>query len=78
MGWNPFKKSSWKQVGDAIVDTGKKAGDAIVNAGTTVVNGATDAYNTTKNFAESLARDTNILDKVLMSHLMPGNRALPK
>lgn len=58
MGWNPFKKSSWKQVGDAIVDTGKKAGDAIVNAGTTVVNGATDAYNTTKNFAESLARDT--------------------
>ena len=69
MGWNPFKKSSWTQVGnaivdtgkkagDAIVDTGKKAGDAIVDAGNTVAKGATDAYNATKNFAESLVNDT--------------------
>ena len=58
MGWNPFKKSSWEQVGNAIVDTGKKAGNAIVDAGNTVAKGATDAYNATKNFAESLVKDT--------------------
>ena len=69
MGWNPFKKSSWTQVGNAIVDTGNKAGAAIVDTGNkagaaivdasnTVANGATDAYNATKDFAVSLANDT--------------------
>ena len=58
MGWDPFKKSSWTQVGNAIVDTGNKAGAAIVDAGSTVANGATDAYNATKDFAVSLANDT--------------------
>ena len=69
MGWNPFKKSSWtsignaivdtgNKVGDAIVDTGNKAGAAIVDASNTVANGATDAYNATKDFAVSLANDT--------------------
>lgn len=58
MGWNPFKKSSWKQVGDAIVDTGKKAGDTIVDTANQVAKGSEQAYNATKDFAISLEKDT--------------------
>ncbi len=58
MGWNPFKKSSWKKVGDAIVDTGKKTGDAVVDTANTVAKESEKAYNATKDFAESLAKDT--------------------
>lgn len=58
MGWNPFKKKSWKQVGDAIVDTGKKAGDTIVDTANTVAKETEKAANATADFAKSLANDT--------------------
>lgn len=62
MGWNPFKKSSWKQVGDAITGTAKDVGNAVVNTATDVGNAvagaATTAYNATKDFAISLEKDT--------------------
>lgn len=58
MGWNPFKKSSWKQVGNAITDTANKAGNAIVDTANQVAKGTTDAYNATKDFAISLEKDT--------------------
>lgn len=58
MGWNPFKKKSWKQVGDAIVDTGKKAGDTIVDTANTVAKETVKAADTVANTAKDLANDT--------------------
>lgn len=56
MIWNPFKKSSWTQAGNAmnnvvntavntVVDTTNKAVDAVVNAGNTVAKTSEDCVN---------------------------------
>ena len=51
MGWNPFKKSSWTKVGNAIVDTGKQAADAAAKA-------AADAAAEAKRQADAAAKAT--------------------
>ena len=58
MGWNPFKKSSWKQVGDAVTGAANTVAKGVTDTANTVAKGATDAYNTTKDFAMSLVNDT--------------------
>ena len=58
MGWNPFKKSSWDKVGDAITDTANDVADTVTDTANDVADTATNAYNATKDFAEGLANDT--------------------
>lgn len=58
MGWNPFKKSSWKQVGDAVTGAANTVAKGVTDTANTVAKGATDAYNATKDFAMSLVNDT--------------------
>lgn len=62
MIWNPFKKKSWTDAGNAITKTATDATNTVAKGVTDTVNtvakGTTDAYNATKNFALSLANDT--------------------
>lgn len=62
MGWNPFKKKSWTDVGKAIEDTATDAGNAIADTatdvGNTVADGVTDAANQTSDFVTGLVNDT--------------------
>lgn len=57
MGWNPFKKSSWKKAGDAIVDTAKKAGDAVVDTANKVVDTVVDTANTVAKTSQDVVND---------------------
>ncbi len=63
MGWNPFKKKSWTDVGKAIEDTATDAGNVIVDTatdvGNTVADTATSAANTTSDFVTGLVNDTS-------------------
>ena len=47
MGWNPFKKSSWKKLGDDINKTVvQPVANTATNTANTVANGVTDTANT--------------------------------
>ena len=60
MGWNPFKKSSWTKVGNAIVDTGKQAADATAAAAKAAADAtakaAADAAAEAKRQADAAAK----------------------
>lgn len=66
MGWNPFKKSSWTQAGNAIndtivapvVDTGKAAADAAVKAADDAKRLAETTAAATKKAADDAAAAT--------------------
>jgi hypothetical protein len=73
MGWNPFKKKSWTDVGKAIEDTANDAAHTVADTATnvgntiadtatdvanTVANGVTDAANQTADFVTGLVNDT--------------------
>lgn len=62
MGWNPFKKKSWTDIGKTIEDTatdvGNTVADTATDVGNTVADGVTDAANQTADFVTGLVNDT--------------------
>lgn len=73
MGWNPFKKSSWKKVGDAITDTAKKAGDAIVDTANTVAKTSTDIVN---DAAKALNKTADQVNKEINNTITTINKTV--
>jgi len=62
MGWNPFKKKSWTDVGNVIEDTATDAANTVADTATdaanTVADTVTDVANETADFVTGLVNDT--------------------
>lgn len=59
MGFNPFKKSSWKKVGKSITDGAKDVGNAVVDAAKDVGKAFTDATDTVEDVVNDCAKTLN-------------------
>ena len=74
MGWNPFKKKSWTDLGNTIVkpvedvgnkivdgtvDAANQVADTVTDAANQVADTVTDVANETANFVNDLVNDTS-------------------
>lgn len=77
MGWNPFKKKSWTDLGKKIVDTGKDAGNAIVDTANDVAKVVTDTANTVAKTTVDVANDcAKTLNKTAQQVEAEANKAI--
>ena len=81
MGWNPFKKSSWKQVGNTVTkistDVGNTVAKGTTDAASTVEKGVEDAYNTTAKATEDAINAINatVVSPATESTIQSWNKA---
>ena len=77
MGWNPFKKSSWKKLGNDITKTANDAGKAITNTANTVAKETEKAANTVAKTATDVVNDAGkALNKTAAQIEAEANKAI--